>query len=172
VRRELSRGGAGAVRSEGSRPSLDCNSTRSVKTSPWRPQFVGDHRRFARYRGNDGNPDAAALDRLNKRAEVSITGEQNHLFNLPSEFHGIDRNFDSHVPLHLAATARVNKFLGRLGDDGVTVVAEPVCQRADRRVFLIFDDCRVVERAQQSTASIKFLEEALVIDFKAERSRR
>ncbi len=58
------------------------------------------------------------------------------------------------------------------GDYGVAVVIQPICQRAERGIFLIFDDCRVVERAQQSTAVPKFLKEALVVDVEAERSRR
>src|ERR1700694_377745 len=46
---------------------------------------------------------------------------------------------------------------------------EPVDQRADRRVFLIFDDGCVVERAHQGPTALELLEKALVVDFEAER---
>ena len=54
-------------------------------------------------------------------------------------------------------------------DDGVAVVIEPVDQGTDRREFLIFDDRGVVERAQQRSATLEFLEQALVVDVKTER---
>src|SRR5258705_12107577 len=79
------------------------------------------------------------------------------------------RELDVHVALYLGAAAGVDEFLGRLGDDGVAVVIEPVDQRTDRRVFLIFNDRGVIERAQQRPAALGFLEEALVIDVEAER---
>src|SRR3954466_12078289 len=39
-----------------------------------------------------------------------------------------------------ATAAGVDEFLGRLGNDGVAVVIEPVDQRPDRGIFLILDD--------------------------------
>ena len=103
------------------------------------PQFVGDHRRLARYRRNHRNADAATLDCLDKGAESSVAGEQNHLVDLTGEIHGIDGKLDVHVSLDLAATAGVRELLHRLGDYGVAVVTEPICQRAERGIFLIFD---------------------------------
>ncbi len=64
-------------------------------------------------------------------------------------FHGVDRQFDVHVALDLAAAGLVDEFLGRLGHDGVAVVVEPVDQGPDRRIFLILDHRGVIERAQQ-----------------------
>ena len=133
------------------------------------PQFVGDHRRLARNRRDHGDADAAALHRFDQRAEIAVAGEQHHLVDMLGELHGIDRELDVHVALDLAAAAGVDEFLGRLGDDGVAVVVEPVDQRTDRRIFLILDDRGVVERAQQRAAALEFLEQALVVDVEAER---
>ena len=113
--------------------------------------------------------DAAALHRLHQRAKVAVAGEQHHLVDVFGEFHGVDRKLDVHVTLHLAPAAGVDEFLDRLGDDGVAVVVQPVDQGTDRREFLIFDDCCVVERAQQRSATLEFLEQALVINVETER---
>jgi hypothetical protein len=51
----------------------------------------------------------------------------------------IDRKLDVHIAFHPAAAAGVGEFLGRLGDDGVAIVVEPVEQRADRRIFPILN---------------------------------
>src|SRR5207247_1785198 len=80
----------------------------------------------------------------------------------------IDRKLDIHVALDLAAAGGVDEFLGRLGDDGVAVVVKPVDQRADRGIFLILDDGRVIESAEQGAAALEFLEQALVIDLEAD----
>ncbi len=136
------------------------------------PQFVGDHRRLARNRRDHGHADAAALHRFDQRAEIAVTGEQHDLVDMFGEFHGIDRELDIHVALDLAAAGGVDEFFGRLGDDGEAVVIEPVDQGTDRRIFLIFDDRGVVERAQQRAAALEFLEKALVVDVEAERLRR
>ena len=88
------------------------------------------------------------------------------------ELHGIDGELDVHVALDLAAAGGVDKLLGRLGDDGVAVVIEPVDQRADRGKFLILDDRGVVERPQQRPTALEFLQKALIIDVEAESFRR
>ena len=54
-----------------------------------------------------------------------------NLIDVFGEFHGIDRELDIHVALHLAATAGVDEFLGRFGDDGIAVVIKPIDQRTD-----------------------------------------
>jgi hypothetical protein len=136
------------------------------------PQFVGNYRWLAGNGRNHGDVDAAALNRLHQRAEVTVAGKQHHLVNVTCEFHGIDGKLDVHVALHLASTKGIDEFLGRLGDDRIAIIIEPVDQRADRRAFLIFDDCRVVKRAQQRSATLEFLEQALVIDVETERLGR
>jgi hypothetical protein len=44
------------------------------------------------------------------------------------------------LPLILRRPLASMNFLGRLGDDSIAVVVEPIDQRADGRVFLIFND--------------------------------
>src|ERR1700730_14512530 len=51
-------------------------------------QLVGNHRRLAGYRGNDGNPDAAALHGLNQGAEIAIAREQHDLVDMLGQLHG------------------------------------------------------------------------------------
>ena len=80
------------------------------------------------------------------------------------QFHGIDREFDIHVALHLAASGRVDEFLRRLGHDGVAVVVQPIDQRSDRRILLILDNRSVVESAHQSATTLEFKKQALVVD--------
>jgi hypothetical protein len=85
------------------------------------------------------------------------------------KLHGIDCEFDVHISLHPAAAAGVDEFLDRLGDDGVAVIVEPVDQRADRRIFLILNNRGVVERADERSAALEFLQQAFVVDVETER---
>ncbi|MDT4877196.1 hypothetical protein FQZ97_1126970 [compost metagenome] len=82
--------------------------------------------------------------------------------------HRVDGQLDIHVALDLAAAERVGEFLGCLGDNLVAVVIEPVDQRADRGVFLIFDKRGVVVGAQKIAALLEGLEEFSVVDIEAE----
>ena len=52
---------------------------------------------------------------------------------------------------------------------GIAIVVEPIDQRADGGVFLILDARGVIECAQQHAATLKFLQQAPVIDIEAER---
>ncbi len=89
---------------------------------------------------------------LDQRAEIAITGKQHHLIDMLGKVHGIDRKLDIHVALDLAPAAGVDELLGRLGDNGIAIVVEPVDQGTNRRKLLIFDDSGVVEGAQQRAA--------------------
>lgn len=60
-------------------------------------------------------------------------------------------------------------FLGRLGDDRVAVVVQPIDQRPDRGVLLILHYGSVVERPEQYPPTFKFAEQPLVIDIELER---
>ena len=132
-------------------------------------QLVGDHRRLGRDRGDHGHAHAAALHGLDQRAEIAVAGEQHHVVDVPGDLHGIDRKLDVHVAFDLAAAGLVDEFLGRLGDDAVAVVVEPVDQRPDRGIFLILDHRGVIERAQQIAARLEFAQQPLVVDVEAER---
>ena len=89
-----------------------------------------------------------------------------------ASLHGVDRKLDVHIAFDLAPAGLIDEFLGRLGDDGVAVVVEPIDQRADRGVFLILDDRGVVERAHQIAARLEFAQQPLVVDVEAERFGR
>jgi hypothetical protein len=74
---------------------------------------------------------------LDQRAEITVSRKQDLLVDPAGELHRVDREFDVHVALDLAASGRLDVFLGRLGDDGVAVVVEPIEQRRDPGEFLI-----------------------------------
>ena len=135
-------------------------------------QFVGDHRRLRRDGRHHDDAHAAPLHRLDQRAEIAVAGEQHHLVDMRRDLHGIDRKLDVHVALDLAAAGLIDEFLGRLGDDGIAVVVEPIDQRPDRGIFLILDHGGVVEGAHQITARLEFAQQALVVDVEAERFGR
>ena len=132
-------------------------------------QLVGDHRRLGRDGGDHRDAHAAPLHRLDQRAEIAVAGEQHHVVDRAGDLHGIDRKLDVHVALDLAPAGLVDEFLGRLGDDAVAVVVEPVDQRPDRGIFLILDHGGVIEGAQQIAARVKLAQEPLVVDVETER---
>ncbi len=132
-------------------------------------QLVGDHRRLGRDRRHDNDAHAAPLHRLDQPAEVAVAGEQHHLVDVRRHLHGIDGKLDIHVAFDLASAGLVDELFGRLGDDGVAVIVEPIDQRPDRRIFLILDHRGVVERADQIAARLELAQQALVIDIEAER---
>ena len=66
----------------------------------------------------------------------------------------------------------VGELLGGLGHHRVSVVVEPVDERADRRVFLIVHQGCVVERAHQTSLGTEEFQKPLVVDIEAERARR
>jgi len=67
-------------------------------------EIVCDHRRLTRYRRHDGNADASALHSMDKRAKIAVSGKQHDLVDMLGKFHRIDREFDVHATLELAAT--------------------------------------------------------------------
>lgn len=72
------------------------------------------------------------------------------------QFNGVDRQFDVHVAFNSASPERVGEFSDRLGDHLVSIVVEPVDERADRRRFLVFDQrCVVIAPAADRRASEK-----------------
>jgi hypothetical protein len=48
------------------------------------------------------------------------------------QLHGMDGQFDIHVTLHLPAPGCIDECLGRLGNDRVAVVVQPIDQGAYR----------------------------------------
>ncbi len=134
-------------------------------------QFVGDHRRLAGQGRDDADLAALALHSLDQRAEVAVAGEQDEMIDVLGHLHHVDGEFDIHVALDLAPAGGVDEFLGRLGDDRVAVVVEPVDQRANRGVFLLFGQRGVVIGAEQIAFRLKLLQKLLVVYVEAERLR-
>ena len=163
-----SRGFARPARSAGSRPIFGCSSTMSRKMSAWRRNSsatIGGWVEIvettvtrtpcaARPRPASGN---------RRRRRTAPCGR------CAGDLHGVDRKLDVHVALDLAAAGLVDEFLGRLGDDRVAVVVEPIDQRPDRGIFLILDHGGVIERAQQIAARLELAQQPLVVDVETER---
>ena len=105
--------------------------------------------------------DTAALHRFHKRAKIAVAREQHHLIDMLGELHGIHCEFDVHVALDLSTAVRVDEFLRGLGDDGKAIIIQPIDQGPDRRVFLIFDNRRVVEGPNQSPTALKIRKQRL-----------
>src|SRR5262245_13961303 len=131
-------------------------------------QFIRHHWRLRRYGRDDGHADPSALYGFDKRPKVSVTRKEHHVIDRVGNFHGIDRELDVHVSFDFAPTSLIHEFLGRLGDDRITVVVEPVDQRANRRIFLILDYRRVIKGTQQIAARLKLTQQALVVDIEPE----
>jgi len=109
------------------------------------------------------------VDCLDEVAEGSVAREQNHLVDLIGEAMASTASSMSMFPFTLRRPlASVN--LHSLGDYSVAIVAQPICERANRGVFLIsiIDGSRM--RAARNRV-FKFLEEALEVDVEAERPR-
>ena len=121
------------------------------------PQLIGNHRRTGGHGRYHGDMDAAALDRFDERTEIAVAGKQHDLINLFGKLHRVDCDFDVHITFESPTAFTIVKLFGGFRDDGITVVIEPVDQRTDRRKFLIFDDCRIVERTHHCAEVLKFL---------------
>src|SRR5581483_6454465 len=132
-------------------------------------QLVGDHRRLRGKRGNDGDPAPLPLNRLDQRAEVAVAREEHQMIDVLGHLHGVDGELNVHIALDLPAAGGVDEFLRRLGDDGVTVVVEPVDQRTYGRIFLILCQRGVVISAEQVAFALKFSKKAFVIYVEGQR---
>jgi hypothetical protein len=90
---------------------------------------------------NDFEKQAAAyrLHGSDQRAEIAVAGEQHDLIDMLDELHRIDREFDAHATLELAATLAVVELFCWLRNDGKAIVVEPIDQWPDRRKFRILN---------------------------------
>ncbi len=103
------------------------------------------------------------------RAEIAVAREQHDVIDRGRDLHRVDRKLDVHVALDLAAAGLVDELLGRLGDDRVAVVVEPIDQGTDRGILLILDHGGIIERTQQVSARLKLAQQPLVVDVETER---
>jgi hypothetical protein len=113
---------------------------------------------------------AATLHGFDQRAETAIAGKQHDLIDILGQFHRIDRNLDMHVALDLNLAVGIDELFGGLRDNRVAIVVEPVDQRTNRGIFLIFNYRRVIEGTHQRAATRKFVEKPFVVDIKSDRS--
>lgn len=88
--------------SDGLRAELDCNSTRSDEDVGLSAKFLGNPRRLTDNGRDHRDADAAALYRLNQGTKIAVAGEQQHFIDTFGEIHGVNRELDVHVSLHLA----------------------------------------------------------------------
>jgi hypothetical protein len=102
-------------------------------------------------------------------SEIAVAGKDHVVVDMFGEFQRVDRQLDVHIALDLAAAGGVGELLRRLGHDLVAIVVEPVDQRPDRGIFLIFDQRRVIIGAQQIAALLEIGEQLAVVDVEAER---
>src|SRR3546814_4165337 len=78
--------------------------------------------------------------------------------------HHVDRQLDVHVALDPTPTLGIGKLLCRLRHQAVAIVVEPVDQRPDRRVLLVFQQGGIVEGSDQMRLAAEQLQQSLVID--------
>ena len=114
-------------------------------------QFIGDHRRVRAYGGDHGYPHAPTLHCVDQFAKITIAGEQNDVIKTIGHLEHIDGKLDIHVAFDFSTARRVGVLFGRFGNHGITVIVQPIDQRANRAVFLVFDQSRIVKSANQTT---------------------
>jgi hypothetical protein len=135
------------------------------------PEVVRHHGRRGFQRRGDRDLLALALQRLDQAAEIAVTGEEHEMVDVVGHLHGIHRELEVHVALHLAPALRIGEFLQRLCHDPVAVVVEPIDQRPERRIFLIVRQRRVVDGADEVALLAEIGEQPPVVDVEAERAR-
>lgn len=133
------------------------------------PQFVGHHRRLRLDGADHGDPHALPLHGVDQPAEIAVPREEEDVIHLVGHLHGIDDQVDVDAALGLTAALGIGEFLDRLGHHCVTVIVKPVDQGTDRRVFLVFDERRVVERPDHASFLREQIQKPFVIDVETER---
>ena len=104
------------------------------------------------------------MQRLDQRAEIAVAGKEHDVIDMRRNFHRVDRQLDIHIAFDLAAPLAVGEFLGRFGHHGEAVVMQPIHERTDRAVFVVFQERRIIKGPQQLAASHELLPKKLVID--------
>jgi len=127
------------------------------------PQLIGDHGGLGADGGDHGHPDPAPLHRFDQPAQIAVAGEDHHMVEMRAEVEHVDRHLDVHAALDPAPPGGVGELLRRLGDHGIPIVAEPVDQRPQRRVFLGFQQGGVVVGAHQIGPLAEMAEQILVV---------
>ena len=80
------------------------------------------------------------------------------MVEMVGHLHGVDCQFDVHVSLHLAPSKRIDELFRRLCHDCESIVIEPIDQWSYRRILLVLDQCRIIERSDQFSSALKFFQ--------------
>ena len=80
----------------------------------------------------------------------------------------VDRQLDVHVAAHALAPVPVHELPGRLFHHVEAIIGQPVDQRPDRAVVVIFDERGVVAGADKAAACLELLEKLAEIDLQAD----
>ena len=83
------------------------------------------------------------------------------------KLHGVDGEFDSHVAFEGASVVVGGGYFCRLGDDGISVVAEPIEQNSG--CIKILSDNGIVRCPNDRALTLKFRQQPLEVDIEAER---
>jgi hypothetical protein len=110
-----------------------------------------------------------ALDRFNQPPIIAVAGEEHHLVDLLRQLHGVDGQFNFHFAFGTATAIAIEEFLRCLGDDGVSVLIQPIDQWLDDGVHLALDEAGVIKRAQKFAAAFELIPQAPIVDIKTER---
>ena len=135
-------------------------------------QFISDHRRMRTRRRDNRDAFTLALYGINHATEITVAGEKHDMVDARRKLHRVDGKLDIHIAFDAAAALRVGEFLGGLGHNGIAIVVEPVDQRSQRRVVLIFDERGVIIGADQCAFGTEIFEQAAVVDVEVEAARR
>ena len=73
------------------------------------------------------------------------------------QFHRVHGQFNVHVALDLTPAHAVRVFTGWLGDHGEAIVIQPVDQRPDGRIFVVFKKRCIIKRPKKLATAHKFL---------------
>ena len=135
-------------------------------------QFISHHTGLGLHRANHRDTDTLALDGFNQPPKITITRKQNYMVKVIGHFHHVDGQLDVHITLDLTTPTGIGEFLHRLRNHRVTVVIQPIDQRSNRRILLIFNQSGVVKRANQSPLRAVIVQNTLVVKIRAKRTRR
>ena len=83
----------------------------------------------------------------------------------------VDRQLDIHVAFDAAPPHRVGEFLCRLGHHRIAIVIEPIDERSDRRIFLVFDQSSIVKCSDQPPLGAEQIQQSSVIDIECQTPR-
>jgi hypothetical protein len=76
--------------------------------------------------------------------QVSISGEEKCVVDMPRQLQGIDGKLHAHASFRFSPTVSVVNFPGRFCPDSEPILVEPIKQRPRAAEFSILSDQRIV----------------------------